>query len=235
MCTMKILVTNDDGIEAPGIASLAQVAAAFGEVVVVAPERAHSGCGHQVTSDEVISIRETEAGWAIGGTPADCVRVGLTRLVPDADWVFAGINAGANLGVDVFMSGTVAAVREAALFGCTGIAISHYRRAGGQFDWPQAGELSGEICRQLLARRLDSGEFWNVNLPNPPDAEGRPEFVDCDAAAGHLKMEFEDHEAGVKYSGDYHGRPGAPGSDVHVCYSGNVSITRMGIWQIPAS
>ena len=95
---MKILVTNDDGIEAPGIAELARVAAKFGEVFVVAPERAHSGCGHQVTSDGVISVREiTPQRWAIGGTPADCVRVGLSRLVPDADWVFAGINAGANL------------------------------------------------------------------------------------------------------------------------------------------
>lgn len=232
---MKILVTNDDGIDAPGIAELTRVASAFGEVIVVAPERAHSGCGHQVTSDGVISVREADAGWAIGGTPADCVRVGLTRIAPDADWVFAGINAGANLGVDVFMSGTVAAVREGALLGRRGIALSHYRRAGGQFDWQQAGALSREICEQLLARSLNAGEFWNVNLPNPPKDFSRPDFTDCHAAAGHLKMEFEDHEAGLRYSGDYHGRPAAPGSDVDVCYSGNVAITRMGIWQIPAS
>ncbi len=233
---MKILVTNDDGIEAPGIAKLASVAARFGEVFVVAPGRAHSGCGHQVTSDAVISVREiTPRRWAIGGTPADCVRVGLAHLVPDADWVFAGINAGANLGVDVFMSGTVAAVREGALFGRSGIAFSHYRRAGGEFDWSGAGALSAELIEQLLARRLDEGEYWNVNLPNPAGSHRRAEFIDCDAAAGHLHMKFEEHEAGVKYCGDYHARPGSPGSDVHVCYSGNVAVTRMGIWQIPAS
>jgi 5'-nucleotidase len=233
---MKILVTNDDGIEAPGIAELARVASRFGDVFVVAPERAHSGCGHQVTSDGVISIREVEASrWAIGGTPADCVRVGLSRLVTDADWVFAGINAGANLGVDVFMSGTVAAVREGALLGRPGIAFSHYRRAGGEFDWPVAGALLAELIEQLLARQLDEGEYWNVNLPNPESKGRRPEFVDCDAAAGHLQMKFEEHDSGVKYCGDYHARPGSPGNDVHVCYSGDVAVTRMGIWQIPAS
>lgn len=231
---MKILVTNDDGIEAPGIAELVRVSSSLGEVVVVAPEQAHSGCGHQVTSDGVISLRQAgERRWAVGGTPADCVRVGLTRLLPDADWVFAGINAGANLGVDVFMSGTVAAVREGALLGRPGIAISHYRRAGGQFDWHEAGSIAGTLCEQLLARNLNPGEFWNVNLPNPSDSSEKPGFIDCVAAAGHLTMEFEEEEAGVRYIGDYHGRPAVPGSDVHVCYSGNVSITRMGVWQIP--
>ena len=98
-------------------------------MVVVAPDRAHSGCGHRVTSDDPISVEERSPGrWSISGTPADCVRVGLWSIAPDADWILSGINLGANLGVDVFMSGTVAAVREGALLGCRGIAFSHYRR-----------------------------------------------------------------------------------------------------------
>jgi 5'-nucleotidase len=128
---IKFLITNDDGIEAPGIRALVKAASQLGEVIVVAPEEAHSGCGHQVTAYEPISVREHSLSWwAIGGTPADCTRVGIREIAADCDWVLAGVNAGANLGVDVFMSGTVAAVREGALRGRPGIAFSHYRSAG---------------------------------------------------------------------------------------------------------
>ena len=138
---MKFLITNDDGISAPGISALATAASRFGEIVVVAPEDAHSGCGHRVTTYEPISVRADQADWwAIGGTPADCARVGIRELASDCDWVLAGVNAGANLGVDVFMSGTVAAVREGALLGRPGIAFSHYRTREGAFDWGFAAD-----------------------------------------------------------------------------------------------
>ena len=231
---MKFLVTNDDGIDATGIVTLAQVASQFGEVTVVAPERPHSGCGHQVTSDSVLSVREAGAGrWAIGGTPADCVRVGLSRIAPEADWILAGINAGANLGVDIFMSGTLAAVREGALLGRRGSAISRYCRAAGQFDWPQAGTLAAGLLDALLGRDLPQGEFWNVNLPAPVQSGLSPGLIDCPVATDPLRMDFEEHGSGVRYSGDYHDRVGVPGSDVDVCFSGNIAVSRMGVWQIP--
>src|SRR5262249_7116594 len=113
---MKLLLTNDDGIEAPGLRALADAAAALGASVAVAPRHAHSGCGHRVTTDAPIRLIPHGPDWyALDGTPADCVRVGLHSVVPEADWVLAGLNEGGNLGVDVHHSGTVAAVREAVL------------------------------------------------------------------------------------------------------------------------
>ena len=129
MAPPRILVSNDDGIDAPGLQALREAAEQFGEVTVVAPEAGLSGCSHQVTTDQPLRISLRELGrFSINGMPADCVRVGLQHLQPDTAWVLSGINAGGNLGADVHYSGTVAAVREAVLHG-----------------WP--GETSQEICR----------------------------------------------------------------------------------------
>ena len=110
---MKILLTNDDGIDAPGLEALAAAARCLaGEVVVVAPAEPHSGCGHRVTTDRPLAVAEIAAGWyRVSGTQADCVRLALGRLVPDAALVISGINAGGNLGADIHLSGTVAAAR----------------------------------------------------------------------------------------------------------------------------
>ena len=135
---MKLLLTNDDGIEAPGLAALAEAAAGFGEIAVAAPLHAHSGCSHRVTTDGplVVDLRADHRA-AVSGTPADCVRVALHRYYPNFDWLLAGINAGGNLGADVYLSGTVAAVREAALHGRPGIAFSCYKRRELDYDWPR--------------------------------------------------------------------------------------------------
>ena len=113
---MRILLTNDDGIDAPGLAALRDAAAVLGgDLVVVAPAECHSGCGHRVTTDRAIRVEELARGrFRVGGTPADCVRIAVAQLVPDAALVLSGINAGGNLGADVHHSGTVAAAREAA-------------------------------------------------------------------------------------------------------------------------
>ncbi len=231
--TRKILVTNDDGIDAPGIATLARVARRFGDVTVVAPDRAHSGCGHRVTTDEPIQLREMQPQhWAINGTPADCARVGLWRVVRDADWVFSGINSGGNLGVDVFMSGTVAAVREAALQGKPGIAFSHYRKSGGQFDWERAAEFAQQAIERLIDEQLQHGEFWNVNLPDlTGQHEHEPQFIACPLNPLHLPIHFESEEGGLRYRGIYHDRPRTPGDDVDVCFGGHVAMTRMSVWR----
>src|SRR6516225_2098900 len=145
---MKLLLTNDDGIDAPGLQALCDAAAAFGERVVAAPVDVLSGCSHRVTTDDPIRISPREPGrYAVAGTPADCVRVALHDLAPDAAWVLSGINQGANLGADVWHSGTVAAVREAVLHGIPGIALSQYHKRGQTHDWERAAQLALGVLR----------------------------------------------------------------------------------------
>src|SRR5262245_16698595 len=115
---MRFLITNDDGIEAPGLRALVEAARELGSLQVVAPLVPMSTCGHAVTTHTALHLQKRETGsYALDGTPADCVRIALHNIDPEPDWVFSGINAGGNLGVDVFHSGTVAAAREAALQG----------------------------------------------------------------------------------------------------------------------
>ena len=228
---MKFLVTNDDGIDAPGIAALVKAAERFGEVIVAAPQDAHSGCGHRVTTDAAIRVEQRSAGWwAIGGTPADCTRVGLWDVGRDCDWVLAGVNAGANLGVDVFMSGTVAAVREAALLGRPGIAFSHYRSSNGAFDWQFAEESAIRVMERIFADHTPIGHFWNVNLPDLNGDRRVSELVDCPVGERHLPMHFESEGEAFTYRGVYHDRPRDEGDDVDVCFSGKVAVTRMTVW-----
>ena len=128
---MKLIVTNDDGIEAEGLQTLVGLVSRWGEVVVVAPAEPQSGIGHQLTTDRPIRVDElAEDRYRIWGTPADCSRLALNCLASDGDWVLSGINHGGNLGVDVYESGTVAAAREATIHGCKAIALSHYTVKG---------------------------------------------------------------------------------------------------------
>src|SRR3982751_1741778 len=183
---MKFLITNDDGIDAAGLNALLEAAQPFGEATVVAPAAPQSGVSHAVTWHEGVRIEprgdKRESGsdrFAIHGTPADCVRLGLLKLVPDANWILSGINHGANLGADVYYSGTVAAVREAVLHGWSGIALSHYRKRGVAFDWPRASGWAARVLAELLARPLAPGGFYNVNLPHLRPDEPDPEIVFC--------------------------------------------------------
>src|SRR5262245_38934404 len=127
---LELLLTNDDGIDAPGIEALHQAVEGLGRCLVVAPDSARSGAGHSVTTKEPILVRRIREGWhALAGTPADCTRVALTQLATRTDWVLAGINRGGNLGADTYISGTVAAAREAAFLGRPSMAISQYVRS----------------------------------------------------------------------------------------------------------
>lgn len=135
---MTLILTNDDGIDAPGIRALLK-AVAGKKVIVIAPRDHLSGCGHQVTTTRAINVQQrSEQEYAIAGTPADCTRLALSHLCQDASFVLSGINAGGNMGADVYISGTVAAVREAAFHGVTGIAVSHYRQGKKNVDWDTA-------------------------------------------------------------------------------------------------
>ncbi len=226
--TPTFLLTNDDGIHAEGLAALHDAASRFGTTRWVAPNCEFSGCGHRVTTHGPIRVMpQGEGRWAVEGTPADCVRVGLYHLVPSVDWVLAGLNAGGNLGADVYISGTVAAVREAAMHGKPAIAFSQYRKRGLAVDWPRVQNWLIRVLNELLPVPLEDGSFWNVNFPHLRDDEPEPKVVFCDWHCGRLPVSFREHELGVIYHGNYHERLRVPGSDVDVCFGGNIAVTRL--------
>lgn len=227
---MKFLIVNDDGIEAPGIAALQRAAAQLGSPTVVAPAEHHSGCGHQATTTRPLALRCTAPGWhAIDGTPADCTRLGLLHVAPDSQWVLSGINDGANLGVDIYMSGTVAAVREAALLGRPAVAFSQYRRAHQAIDWQLSTEMTLAVMRRLFEETLPPGCYWNVNFPALPSGSPVPPVVLCKPDLNPLPLRYDQRDGGFHYQADYHQRPRGRGSDVEACFAGNITISQVAL------
>ena len=227
---MRILVTNDDGWDAPGMELLCKVASEFGEVHSVAPLEKRSGCGHQLTFDRALKFESCGTDcWNVDGMPADCVRLGVSRLGL-FDWVLSGVNDGANLGVDTFISGTVAAAREAMMLGIPSIAISQYRRGmSSAFDWKAGGKQLQNVLSCLLQLDLSAGRFWNVNLPDGPEngSNSSGELVFCESDPSPLPMDYRHDESTSKYSGRYHDRARVSGLDIDNCFSGRISITMM--------
>jgi 5'-nucleotidase len=225
---MRIIVTNDDGIEAPGLAALTAAVAPLGSALVVAPAGPQSGIGHQVTTEGEIWVDALAAQrWRVEGTPADCARLALTELAPQADWLVSGINQGGNLGADIYTSGTVAAVREAALLGYPAIAVSHYVARGATVDWPLATRRVAPVLADLIARPLDAGHFWSINLPHPAsDAEALP-VVFCGLDTRPHGVRYRRNGQAYAYVGDYHARPRQPGRDVDVCMGGRIAVTKV--------
>lgn len=232
---MALILTNDDGIDAPGLRALQQAVAAIGNrPMIVAPKQQHSGCGHQVTTHRPIHLEQrTETAYAVEGTPADCTRIALTHLCPEPEWVLAGINAGGNLGADVYISGTVAAIREAALHRVPGIAISHRIYEKRPIDWDVATRLVIQVLDKLLhatqASAIEPGTFWNVNLPHLQPGAPDPEIVFCPLCTQPLPADYRIEGEYLYYAGEYGKRVRDPGSDVDVCFSGNISVTRLKI------
>jgi 5'-nucleotidase len=222
----NLLLTNDDGWDAPGLQALRRATQGLGRCRVIAPLSPQSGCGHRVTTHGPITV--TSCGTdqlAVAGTPADCVRLALHHLAPDSDWVLAGINSGGNLGTDVHHSGTVAAVREGALHGVPGIALSQYLARGRAFDWPRAERWARALISRLLAEPWEPGTFWNVNFPHLAPEDPEPEVVFCPLDLSPLPLYY--HVAGDEavYAGDYQTRVRRPGSDVEVCFGGRIAVT----------
>lgn len=225
---MKLLLTNDDGIEAEGLAALEQAARRFGEVTVTAPDRCWSCGGHGVTTDDVLSYAAHDANrHRIGGTPADCVRLALARIKPDADWVLAGINHGGNLGIDVYHSGTVAAAREAVFHGRRAIAISQYHRRSQPIDWRRSARWATEMLRRLFELPYEPGTLWNVNFPLIEPGASDPEIVFCPLELGPLPLSFREEENGWRYDGLYHERVRGHGTDVDLCFAGRITVTQL--------
>jgi 5'-nucleotidase len=169
---MRILVANDDGIHSPGIATLARVASEFGEVRVVAPDVEQSSASHAVTASRPLSYRrsmypEGVEAWRVNGTPADCVALGVHHW-SDVDLVLSGINIGTNLGHGLWHSGTLAAAKQATLFGLRGIALSTPSTAPGGEE-PDFVALEPHVQRVLAALiPLTNARLLNVNLPVNP-------------------------------------------------------------------
>ncbi|MDQ6677344.1 MAG: 5'/3'-nucleotidase SurE [Acidobacteriota bacterium] len=227
---MNLILTNDDGIQAPGLAALEAACRGWSLPLVAAPDRCHSSMSHRVTTATPILV--TEAGqnrFQIDGSPADCARIALTELTPGADWLISGINLGANLGVDTYLSGTVAAAREAALLGTPAIAISQYIARGLQPDWPVTVARARNVLQILLAQALAPGEFWNVNLPHLPESAPEPQVLFCLLDPSPLPVSFRRTGSSYRYSGDYHSRTRLPGHDVALCFAGAITVTRMAI------
>jgi 5'-nucleotidase len=228
---LKIVITNDDGIDAPGLEALARCVRRLGDVAVVAPQHAQSGIAHRVTTRDPIRINQLGTNrYSIDGTPADCTRIALKVIAPDADWLISGINAGANLGSDVYNSGTVAAAREAAILGYRAIAVSQYIAKDQKVDWSVSGDHAGPVLHMLLSRDLAPGNFWNVNLPHPirKDSELAYEFCELDT----LPHSYVYHQNGDEliYQGTIHERPRDSGKDVAVCFDeGKIAITRLAV------
>ncbi len=167
---MRILITNDDGIYSPGLLALAQVAAQFGEVRVVAPDVEQSSMGHAITAWRPLTYRRTPLGdidaWRVNGTPADCVALG-TYVWERVDVVLSGINLGTNLGNAIWHSGTLAAARQAALLGCRGIAVS----TPVFEDEPDFDALRPHV-EEALEVLVPDKALTLVNVNVPPGARG---------------------------------------------------------------
>jgi 5'-nucleotidase len=175
-----ILLTNDDGIYAPGLAALEHELRRLGDVMVVAPSTEQSGVGHSITyltpliAKEVFrkngGVEDRRRGWAIDGSPADCVKIGVHQLCPQPpDLVVSGINNGLNAGINVLYSGTVAAAIEGAFFGITSVAVSLEYAEHARFDL--AAQLASNIIAQILEKMEPSAQLYNLNIPTNALAE----------------------------------------------------------------
>jgi len=164
-----ILLTNDDGVYAPGLAALQRQLQRLGEVCVVAPATEQSGVGHSITYLTPLIAKEVyhgeqRWGWAVEGSPADCVKIGITEFCPRRpDLIVSGINGGLNAGINVLYSGTVAAAIEGAFFGITSVAVSLQYAEHPQFD--NAAHLATAVIEELLKQKGSQQHLYNMNIP----------------------------------------------------------------------
>lgn len=163
---MRILLSNDDGYFAPGLAKLAEVLSAFNDVTVVAPERDRSGASNSLTLDRPLTLHQSHNGfYYVNGTPTDCVHLAVTGMLETLpDMVISGINHGANMGDDTIYSGTVAAATEGFLLGIPSLAISLASQTGGHYA--TAARVTAELVRRFQERPFREPVLLNVNVPD---------------------------------------------------------------------
>ena len=170
---MKILLTNDDGINAKGLCSLREKIKEIADVVVVAPESEQSAVGHAITLSDPLRVREVERngeffGYAVNGTPADCVKIAVRAILKTPpDLVISGINLGANIATNVIYSGTVSAATEGTLLGIPSIAVSLDTFINP--DFTAAASFAKRLALTVYEKNLPDGTLLNVNIPNLPE------------------------------------------------------------------
>jgi 5'-nucleotidase len=225
---MRLLLTNDDGIEAVGLNLLADVCgelAGTGQVTVMAPRDEQSGVGHRVNTRGALRCEERgENRYALAGTPADCTRVALRGLGLSTDWVLSGLNHGGNLGVDIHMSGTVAGAREGAILGQQAIAISQVLNMKHPPDPQRMRATTKRVLSHLFARPLPIGQFYNVNLPFAPESE-EPELVICSPDPSPHDVRYREESGDFSYSGVFLNRPRVADCDVAVVFAGKIAVS----------
>ncbi len=168
---MRILLTNDDGIRAPGLLALYRELIKLGDVTVIAPETVQSATGHSITVTtplltQQVTVENGFTGTAVDGRPADCVKLAIAKLLPSPpDLVVSGMNSGANVGINVIYSGTVAAAIEAAFLGLPAIAVSLYLKSDVPLDYVRPASFARVAIERVLANGLGKGQVANLNLP----------------------------------------------------------------------
>jgi len=231
---VRVLITNDDGVHAPGLAALMKRVAEVAEVVVVAPDRERSAVGHALTLHHPLrAARVADNVYSVDGTPTDCVNLGIHSLLSfRPDLVISGINRGANVGDDVTYSGTVAAALEATLMGIPALAVSLVTLGAGE-HYDVAADCAARLALTVFEKGLPPDTFLNVNVPDLP--------------AERLKVALITSQGKRSYEGtivdkvDPRGRSyywigtadlsfqDLPGSDYHAVSRGHVSITPLHI------
>ena len=230
----RILLTNDDGINAPGMKVLQRIAFSLSDDVwVVAPEEEHSGASHSLTLTAPLRLRKISAKkYAVEGTPTDCVMMAINQVLPEnpPDLLLSGINRGANLGEDVTYSGTIAAAMEGTLVGVPSIALSQSFANRKVMHWPTAEKHAGNIIRRLVAIGWSRDVLMNVNFPDClPDEvkgievarQGRRDF-----SALNIERRIDARERPYYWIGfrPIQGQP-EDGTDLRATEEGRISIT----------
>ncbi len=233
---LLILVANDDGWDAPGIAALAEALRDDGEVTVAAPARNHSGAGHSMTFDGPISVRRSDregvAWFIIDARPATCVRLAVESLLPARPGlVVSGINRGANLGMETYYSGTLGCAREAALLGLPALAVSLER--AGEMDYRTAAAFTASLVRELARRgALRPGLLLNINVPARPAAEVKGFLLtrlDTRPPLEFYEKRPDERGEEAYWPGFRPLEPGPPGTDTWAVKEGYISVTPLSL------
>ena len=225
----RILLTNDDGVRAPGIAAMAQALSGLGEVTIIAPSENHSGTGHAITLSDPIYVERVEVAgkpaMGLSGTPATCVRVALGKLLENRpDVVVSGVNRGSNFGLNAYISGTVAAAREAAMQGVPAIAAS--LDISGHPNYGPAAAATARVVEIVKQGGLPKGVFLNVNAPAGSELKGL-KLATQSNQMGTERFDEARTPYGRRLFWGFFQQPtsGEPGSDVQAALDGYVAVT----------
>jgi len=235
---LRILLSNDDGFDAPGMAVLRKIAAALSDdVIVVAPAKEQSGASRSLTLHDPLRIKKySDTEYSVTGTPTDSVMMALNYLFKDSppDLILSGVNRGGNLGEDVLYSGTVAAASEGTLLGVRSIAISQCILDADNIHWDTTEQMAPDIIKNLLTMEWGEGTLMNINFPAVPVAEvkGIQATIQGKRDLSNLSIDARVDARGNDYFWlGYRPSFGEPseGVDLHAVSTGYVSVTPLNL------